>query len=65
MLASLGHHFAQVADTGAVLFVITVGEVQAHDVHAGVEHFSQHFFGFGLRTDGADDFGLFHVNLHG
>jgi hypothetical protein len=27
--------------------------------------FAQHFFGFGLGTDGADDFGLFHVSLHG
>ena len=65
MLAGLGHHFTQVADTGAVLFVITVREVQAHDVHAGVEHLAEHFFGFGLGTDGADDFGLFHVSLHG
>ena len=65
VLAGLGHHFTQVADTGAVLFVITVREVQAHDVHAGVEHLAEHFFGFGLGTDGADDFGLFHVSLHG
>ena len=65
MLAGLGHHSAQVADAAAVLGVVTVGEVQAHDVHAGVQHFGQHFFGFGLRTDGADNFGLFHVNLHG
>ncbi|CAJ1800959.1 hypothetical protein LMCDFJHI_01359 [Aeromonas salmonicida] len=65
VLAGFGHDSAQVVDTTTVLGVIAVGEVQAHDVHAGIQHFSQHFFGFGLGTYGADDFGLFHVSLHG
>ena len=55
-----GTDSAHVLDAVAMLFVVTVGEVQTHDVHAGVQQFGQHFLGFGLRTDGADDLGLFH-----
>ena len=65
VLAGFGHDSAQVADATTVFGVVAVGEVQAHDVHAGIQHLAQHFFGFGLGTDGADDFGLFHVSLHG
>jgi hypothetical protein len=42
-----------------VFGVVAVGEVQAHDVHAGIQHLAQHFFGFGLGTDGADDLVFF------
>ncbi|EJK90660.1 hypothetical protein UUU_22450 [Klebsiella pneumoniae subsp. pneumoniae DSM 30104 = JCM 1662 = NBRC 14940] len=40
--------------------IVTVGEVQTHHIHAGFQHFGQHLFRFGFRTDGANNFGLFH-----
>ena len=62
-LTGFTHHIAQVLDALTVFRVVTVREVQTHNVHASVQHFSQHLFGFGFRTDGANNFGLFHDSL--
>ena len=62
-LARFAHHIAQVLDALAVFRIVTVREVQTHNVHTGVQHFGQHLFGFGFRTDGANNFGLFHDSL--
>ena len=59
----LAHHVAQVLDTLTVFCVITVGEVQTHHVHAGVQHFGQHLFRFGFRADSTNNFRLFHDSL--
>ena len=59
----LAHHVAQVLDALAVLCVVTVGEVQTHHVHAGIQHFAQHLFRFGFRADSTNNFRLFHDSL--
>ena len=62
-LTGFVHHIAQVLDALTVFRIVAVREVQTHDVHARVQHFGQHLFGFGFRTDGANNFGLFHDSL--
>ena len=59
-LTGFAHHIAQVLDALTVFRIVTVGEVQTHHIHAGFQHFGQHLFRFGFRTDGANNFGLFH-----
>ncbi len=59
----LAHHVAQVLDALTVFSIVTVREVQTHNVHAGVQHFGQHLFRFGFRADGANNFRLFHDSL--
>ena len=62
-LTGFTHHIAQILDALTVFRIVTVREVQTHNVHARVQHFGQHLFGFGFRTDGANNFGLFHDSL--
>ncbi|VFS59694.1 Uncharacterised protein [Raoultella planticola] len=62
-LTGFAQHVTQVLDALTVFSIVTVREVQTHDVHARVQHFGQHLFGFGFRTDGANNFGLFHESF--
>ncbi len=49
---------ADAADDLAVGAEVAVGEIEPGDVHAGEQHFLEHFRRIGGRTDGADQFGL-------
>ena len=60
--AKLGRDLADALDAGTVVIVGAVGEVEAGDVHAGLDELGEDGLVFGGRTHGADDLGL--LGLH-
>ncbi|MNI89792.1 hypothetical protein D3C73_1472410 [compost metagenome] len=52
--------FPDAADALRVLVQLSVGKVQAGDVHAGLDQPQEHFGAFAGGTDGADDFSFAH-----
>ena len=55
--------FADERDLGGMLFVGAVGEVQAGDIHARVDHAAEGLAVFGGRADGAYNFCFSHIVL--
>jgi len=56
---------AEVVNAHAVGLVVSVGEVEAADVHAGVEHLDEHVDVPAGGTEGADDLDLAEVGVDG
>ncbi|MNP35976.1 hypothetical protein D3C76_1293320 [compost metagenome] len=60
ILVQLFGCFPDAADALRVLVQLSVGEVQAGDVHTGLDQLPEHFGAFAGGTDGADDFSFAH-----
>ena len=44
-----------------MIFICSVREIDARDIHSGIRHGADDFFGLGRRSQRADDLGLFHT----
>ena len=54
-------HLFDGCDFFRMIFISSVREIDARDVHSGIRHGADDFFGLGSGSQRADDLGLFHT----